>query len=411
MSNYNIEITKGPQQMGPVKRWWLDFPAAEQIAPLAELTESGLQFQGWVLLDTPMALQVYVKQGDSISVFALDKPRPDVVEVILKQPGAAHPQRNCGFRFNLVMSAADFELGVLHDSIHYPLCSGHIAGPFKVLQGKENWLFLDNDTNKSVEQFTGKLLLDNSAKQGWQHFMQALVKQSHALGCHHALLVAPAKEAVYARFHPYQQAAITPVDQVLALAPPGLNICYPQQVLAEASQRSFRLTDTHWSPYGAMLASVEAAVTLGLERTALQALFAEDVYREVQVVGDLGNKVFPPLKSQEALLKSFSYRKSIVTDNGLANFGRTVVLNNDMALQQAHLVIFGASSSYSMLDFLCRVFSKITFMHTAGNLDPTALARLAPDYLLCQTNARYVVRAPVADYNLAEVIAAKQIPA
>lgn len=408
LNNYKITLHKSTQQQGPLKRWWLDFPLADSSATLAELTETGLLFQGWVLLDNAAAVQIYVKQGQALSCFALDKPRPDVVQVILKQDAATHPQRNCGFRFNLAMSSADFELGILHNGVEHLLCSGHIAGPFKVLQGQEGWLFLDNDTNKSVEQFTGKLLLDSAAKRGWQQFMQALVQQSAVHGCKHALLLAPAKEAVYAQYHPFTQAGVTPVHQVQALVPDGLNLCYPQPVLSSAQRRTFRLTDTHWSPYGAMLASVELAMALGLDGAAVSALFAADQYREVQAVGDLGNKVFPPLKATEQLLKSFSYRKYVTEDNGLANFGRTVVLKNAAAIQQAHLVIFGASSSYSMLDYLCRIFSHITLMHTAGNLDPSELARLKPDYLVCQTNARYVVRAPIADYSLAEVIAAKQ---
>jgi hypothetical protein len=157
-----------------------------------------------------------------------------------------------------------------------------------------------------------------------------------------------------------------------------------------------------------MLATLELAVALGLDAPAVAALFAEDKYRDVLVVGDLGNKLFPPRKATEQLLKSFSYRKYVAEDNGLANFGRTVVLKYDAALQPGHLVIFGASSGYSMLDYLCRIFSRITFMHTAGNLDLLELQKLAPDYLVCQTNARYVIRAPVADYSLADVITAKQ---
>ncbi|WP_166840810.1 alginate O-acetyltransferase AlgX-related protein [Rheinheimera pleomorphica] len=408
MTNYNIKLDKQAQQQGPVKRWWLDFPVADSPATLVELTETGLLFQGWVLLERPFAVQLYVKQGALRCCFALDKPRPDVVQVILKQDATNHPQRQCGFRFTLPMQAADFELGVLHDGIEYPLCIGHISGPFKVLQGKDGWLFLDNDTNKSVEQFTGKLLLDNAAKQGWQQFMQALVQQSAAQGCKHVLLLAPAKEAVYAQFHPYQKARLTPVDQVLALAPPALTLCYPQQTLSTSPRRSFRLTDTHWSPYGAMLASIDVAKAFGLDAEAITALFARDNYRDVLAGGDLGNKMFPPQRATEQLLKSFSYRKYVTEDNGLANFGRTMVLHYDAALIDAHLVIFGASSSYSMLDYLCRIFSRITLMHTAGNVDPTVLNTLAADYLLCQTNARYVVRAPVADYNLAQVIAAKQ---
>jgi alginate O-acetyltransferase complex protein AlgJ len=408
LSSFHIALNKCPQKNGPVSRWWLDFPVDEQAAGLTELADTGLVFQGWVLLERPAQVQMYLKQGEDVSFFMLDKPRPDVVQAILKQDSDGHPQQHCGFRFSTVMTAAGFELGVVHSGQQYALLSGTIAGPFNVLHGKDNWLFLDNDTNKSVEQFTGKLLLETEAKQGWKSYMQALVTLAAQQHCQHVLLLAPAKEAVYAQFHPFTKAAITPVEQVLSLAPAGLNLCYPQQALAHAVQRSFRLTDTHWSPYGAMLATIESAVMLGVDRAAVTALFSNDQYRTVQTVGDLGNKVFPPMQAEEQLLKSFSYRKFVVSDNGLANFGRTVVLNNDAALQQAHLVIFGASSSYSMLDFLCRIFSRITFMHTAGNIDPVALRALAPDYLLCQTNARYVIRAPGSDYNLTEIIVSKE---
>jgi alginate O-acetyltransferase complex protein AlgJ len=408
LSNYKIELAKLAQQQGPVKRWWLDFPLDEQAVALTELTNDGLTFQGWVLLESPAQVQVYLKQGSDISTFTMNTPRPDVVQAILKQHSNGHPQLHCGFRFSAVMTSAEFELGVVHNGKQYPLLTGTIVGPFKVLAGKDNWLFLDNDTNNSVEQFTGKILLDSEAKQGWKIYMDALVTHATALQCRHVLLLAPAKEAVYAQFHPYTKAAVTPVEQVLALAPGELNLCYPQQALALAEQRSFRLTDTHWSPYGAMLASVELAVMLGFERDVLCKLFSNDTYRSVQISGDLGNKVFPPLQAEEQLLKNFSYRKCVVSDNGLANFGRTVVLEYTEALQQAHLVIFGASSSYSMLDFLCRIFSRITFMHTAGNIDPSELRRLAPDYLVCQTNARYVIRAPRSDYNLTEVISSKK---
>src|SRR5690606_18527402 len=118
---YNITLEKQAQQQGPAKRWWLDFPLADSSATLAELTETGLLFQGWVLLDNAAAVQIYVKQGQALSCFALDKPRPDVVQVILKQDAATHPQRNCGFRFNLAMSSADFELGILHNGVEHLL--------------------------------------------------------------------------------------------------------------------------------------------------------------------------------------------------------------------------------------------------------------------------------------------------
>lgn len=407
MTDYTVKLIKQPQQLGAVKRWWLDFPLVDDTATLSDLVDTGLLFQGWVLLEEPSAVQLYVKHGDKIVLFDLDCARPDVIEIILKQKPEQHPQLRCGFRFSLNLTSADFELGVLAKGLQFALCQGHIAGPFKVLEGKDNWLFLDNDTNKSVEQFTGKQLLDTEAKQGWQLYMHKLQAYAVEHQCKHALLMAPAKEAVYTEFYPHAKGALTPIEQVVNDLPVGLNLCYPVTALRQSAKRSFRITDTHWSPFGAMVASVELAVCLGLVRQEVEALFAADQYRNVQLIGDLGNKMFPPKASEEWLLKGFNYRKSVVSDNGLANFGRTLCVVNEQALVQKHLVIFGASSSYSMLDYLCRIFGRITLMHTAGNIDPTVLADLKPDYLVCQTNARYVVRAPHADYSLAAVIAEK----
>lgn len=407
MSSYKIKLVKHGQKQGFVSRWWLDSPLVDASVSLDVLTNEGLTFKGWVLQATPSAFQLYVKHGNELSVFEPDWARPDVIEIILKQKPEQHPQLRCGFRFSLVVSSADFELGVIKDDQQFVLCQGHIAGPFKVLEGKDNWLFLDNDTNKSVEQFTGKQLLQTAAKQGWQLYMQKLQSYAAEHQCRHALLMAPAKEAVYTEFYPYKKGVLTPVEQVMQSVPDGLNLCYPVAALRQSTHRSFRITDTHWSPFGAMLASVELAVSLGLNRLEVEALFANDQYRSALLIGDLGNKLFPPKASEEWLLKGFSYRKSVVSDNGLANFGRTLCLANEQALVPQHLVLFGASSSYSMLDYLCRIFGRITLMHTAGNIDPNVLAELKPDYLVCQTNARYVVRAPDADYSLATVIAEK----
>ncbi|MDR7119321.1 alginate O-acetyltransferase AlgX-related protein [Rheinheimera soli] len=407
MSSYRIELVKHDQKQGPIIRWWLDSPISDATASLDTLTGNGLVFQGWVLQAKPADFQVYVRHGDELAVFEPDCARPDVIEIILKQKPEKHPQLSCGFRFPLPLTSADFELGVIQDDQYFPLCQGHISGPFKVLEGKGNWLFLDNDTNKSVEQFTGKQLLEAEAKQSWQLYMAKLQAYAAQFQCKHALLMAPAKEAVYTEFYPYAKGALTPVEQVLRLVPVGLNLCYPVEALQQSAKRSFRVTDTHWSPFGAMVAAVELAVSLGLVRENIEALFANDEYRRVPLIGDLGNKMFPPRSADEWLLKSFSYRKSVVSDNGLANFGRTLCLANELALVPRHLVIFGASSSYSMLDYLCRIFGRITLMHTAGNIDPGVVAELTPDYLVCQTNARYVVRAPDANYSLAAIIAEK----
>jgi len=49
-----------------------------------------------------------------------------------------------------------------------------LAPVMEVLEGREGWLFLANDTNASIDQFTGKKRLDAEQKQQWQHFVDGI---------------------------------------------------------------------------------------------------------------------------------------------------------------------------------------------------------------------------------------------
>jgi hypothetical protein len=53
-----------------------------------------------------------------------------------------------------------------------------------------------------------------------------------------------------------------------------------------------------------------------------------------------------------------------------------------------------------MLNYLSRIFQTVTLVHSAGNIDPKLISELKPNFLLCQTNGRFVVRPPSTDYCL-----------
>jgi alginate O-acetyltransferase complex protein AlgJ len=84
-----------------------------------------------------------------------------------------------------------------------------------------------------------------------------------------------------------------------------------------------------------------------------------------------------------------------------------MVMSQPKALLPEHCLIFGSSSSYSMLDYLSRIFQTLTMVHTAGNVDQQLLSELKPRFLITQTNARFIVRAPNMDYRLVKSIAEK----
>lgn len=404
---YRIELKHLPYECPGLFNWCLDLPSDRSAASLLELTQEGIWFQGWILTRDAEPVRGYLKQNNEYAFFDLNTLRSDVVKTVLHAEPEGHPQHRCGFRQRMTIEHADFTFGVELDGRYIDLISAQIVGTFKVLQGKDGWLFLDNDTNQSVEQFTGKLRLDRPAVAAWDDYLTSSIRVAEQHDIPFALLIAPTKESVYSDKYPYDRAPITAIDEVLNRAGEDYPLVYPTEALRRAPMRSFRITDTHWSVYGACVATKELGQQLDIQRVKLDALYANDSYRLQTLVGDLGNKLFPNQAAEELLLTSFNFRRFIHYDNGLQNFGRILMCVNPAALVDGHCLVFGSSSIYSMLNYLTRLFSTITVIHSAGNIDPAILAAIKPQYLVAQTNARFVIRAPVTHYDLPSVISGK----
>ncbi|WP_353048353.1 hypothetical protein [Halomonas sp. ISL-56] len=278
----------------------------------------------------------------------------------------------------------------------------------KVLEGKQGWLFLDNDTNGSVDQYRGRLRLTEAGVDQWQQYLQGVEQLADTARAAHAVLVAPSKESVMGpSYHPFAEGSNGPIQQLMAL-PEARNIIYPQALLTQLGDEAFIRTDSHWSHQGSMVAATALATALGLDSPAVNALFAEDEYVQRKIAGDLGNKFTPERHCNIEVLRSFSYVKCRYYDNGLPNFGRLSVLVNDQALMPGVCLLFGSSSSYSMLHYLCRLFQQVVYVHSAGSIDPELVKAVSPAYLVVQTNARFMVQVPEVDQSLLTLIDEKR---
>lgn len=402
-------------------RWHLDFPDI-QCPPW--LLPGGWVVQGWVVL--PKALAEWVGKAEIIAqwskTFELCHPltvrRPDVIEALFGAVDESHPQVQCGFRFTVPRHLDRFSLFLCLGDKRLPLTQvemppvDHLDDPappsIKVLEGKQGWLFLDNDTNGSVDQYRGRLRLTEAGGVQWQQYLQGFEQLAESAETTHAMLVAPSKESVMgSSYHPFAEGGSGPIQQLMAL-PEARNIVYPQALLTQLGDEAFIRTDSHWSHKGAMVAAKALAMGLGLDSQAVNALFAEDEYVQRKIAGDLGNKFTPERHCNVEVLRSFSYVKCRYYDNGLPNFGRLLVLVNDQALMPGVCLLFGSSSSYSMFNYLCRLFQQVVFVHSAGSLDPALVKAVSPTYLVVQTNARFVVQVPGVSQSLLELIQEKR---
>ena len=401
-SSYKLTVKRLEKTVGRLHGFALDQPCHNQAITDDELSGGRLRLFGWVLAEQPeQQLQLYISEAGQRTDLTLNTERPDVIHTVLGEEATDHSQLICGFDHQLSVTADQLTLGVTLNGKDIPLFDIEVHGSLKVLQGRDDWLFLDNDANDSVAQHTGRMALGLLSRWGWQRFF----KRTQQLAQPFSLLIAPSKETVYPDAYPIPKQGRAPIEQMLDLAPTDYPVVYPVQALSSYQQRTFRKNDTHWSLYGASVASRELLLALGLSRYADS--FNDDSYVERDVIGDLGNKLYPPMLSKEASLKGANYHPQVVYDNQLPNFGRALVVQNDKAPLDSTLLMFASSSGYSMLHYLYRVFKRIVFVHTAGNIDRTVISAVAADYVISQTNARFVIRAPKVGVSLQKLMRSK----
>ncbi|MCH8474842.1 MAG: hypothetical protein LAT55_06390 [Opitutales bacterium] len=274
------------------------------------------------------------------------------------------------------------------------------------LEGRKGWLFLDNDTNNSVQQFQGNLLLDFDHLAQWDHYLAEFDKIPQRTKVRQVeFLATPSKEDVYPQFHPFPSAEVRPLLQLRSIGKKYQSYLDAYSFMKKSSERVFRKTDTHWNPTGARLAALKIAHAFGIGQP--HSFFDQDEYQENPEIGDLGVRSFPPRWAKEKRLKNFRYAEALLFDNQVENFGRILITRWKKAFTDQSLLIFGGSSSYFLLDYLSRLFREVYLIHSAGNIDSALLDLLAPDFLLAQTTGRFIFRVPSLDYCFGEVLRKK----
>jgi alginate O-acetyltransferase complex protein AlgJ len=362
-----------------------------------------------------------VRSGEPASVRTVpfNNARPDVIQRVLGLEPADHAQLRCGFITYLADAPKAFTLGVILDEETVWLCEVELQGEevvvapqlpaSQVIQGGEGWLYLDNDTNRSVDQYTGRLVLDHAGLAGWCDYLDGVRDIAVTAGIAHAVVVAASKEQVLPEHYPHQKGETTALEQVLGLCQPEHHLVDTAALLAARSDREacFIKTDTHWTDRGAMLATLALLEELGLDAARARAHLESDVYYTMPFAGDLGIKLAPAAAAPTEFLQAPPAVSGAVFDNQLPNIGRVLVFANPEAPWTQSLLIFGASSSYPMLKYLKRLFGRVVFIHSAGNVDVDIVRKERPDLLMLQTTARFMIEPPGASFHLADAVAAK----
>jgi hypothetical protein len=361
-----------------------------------------LHLRGWIepSADTPVRLAVRSPHGPQM--FEMNERRPDVVRVLGLEASLA---QGAGFRIAWSDTRVPWlELGIEQGSEIQWLWKIYTAQLASVEEGLADWLFLGNDSNRSIDQYTGRMLMSPDTLLTWEQHCDGMQSIAKTLQCRWALLVAPAKELVFPEFYRHTAGACTPVEQLQQATVRHNCLVWPLQRLRACRELAYWKGDTHWTDFGASQATAAALEHLGIDTGKL---LAGAVFRPVQRAGDLGGKCQPKRLFALMDLVNPASRDALVFSNRIHNHSRLDVYEPAHPHTDQSCLLFGDSFAVNMLPWIVPFFRRTVYVHSAAAVDESLLRIERPDIVLLQTNSRFLVQAPQPDFSLAERMKAK----
>lgn len=272
-------------------------------------------------------------------------------------------------------------------------------GDTKVLVGKNGWLFLQNDTNRVVEQNNGTLKLAEDKLEIWLRTLENRFVTLNSRGIKYYFFIAPNKEIIYQEYLPdgYKISDDRVVYQLInACKPYNLPLYYPVDILRlyKSEYQIYPYGDTHWNGIGGFIA-YEYVMRIIKKDFKTNILDWEDInFVEQETLLDLGNKMDPPISSMFSRGIVKQPRAKIIYDNQAVNSGHVrITLNEDSNLPTA--VIFHDSFMQIVMPFFMESFSKIHFVH-ASRLDYDLIEKINPNVVISEMVERFLLQ-PLVD--------------
>jgi hypothetical protein len=263
----------------------------------------------------------------------------------------------------------------------------------KVVEGKDGWLFLANDSNRALDQHAGSFRLTDGQVEEWRGVLARRAEIAREIGAPLVVLVAPDNHATYADKLPdwFEPAAERPIHQVLGAARDvSVPLTYPLEQLREA--RRIREVcssgDSHWNHFGSFI--TYRALIEELQPLVEPVAFEDVAFYEIEDVGDLGFKLD---RTQRRVIGEVRFPGArLVFDNCVSGNGALVRTECPDAADLTCL-LFGDSYSYDVMIFLAETFRRCTFAH-AANFDPGLVVHERPDVILNMVAERFLVYPP-----------------
>jgi hypothetical protein len=271
--------------------------------------------------------------------------------------------------------------------------AGFAARPektLKVLQGREDWLYLDNDTNNVIDQIKGQYKLPQNFSSQWSKLISTRKHKFSERKIDYRFLVAPNKECVYSEYLPNDIVVSNsrPVRLIEPLVEGSFRFIYPINMLSDRGDLypTYSKGDTHWNDWGAFKAVKE------LFADVPDVLMHENrlEFFEIETSGDLSDKIGKRNYTVSVRIKDA--RAKEVFNNGVKNRGNYIVFENENK-NLPKCVLFRDSFSTAMLKYLAEMFSRLIVVWQP-NVDIALVDAEKPQFVVSQQAERFLVSCP-----------------
>ncbi|MBH3374156.1 hypothetical protein [Pseudomonas juntendi] len=367
-------------------------------------------------IDSPKAMQVHSQTGVYIKVrgwvlgkdgsapnIVLDNPEKTIITPCISRPDVAmvHSSKNlnCGFEFYIELGK-DLKIGAIVNTAQ--LWFAEISfDSFGVLKGSNNYLFLDNDTNKSLSQYKGELLIDSDNLAGWHRYFGNTEAQEGVLYGKSAFLIAPGKEYIFPDKYPIVRQGLSTFDQFLSIFNKNYIINPLKELYAERNY-TYSKVDTHWTHFGAKVVAETVCKKFGVNFTE-----STSTYSFSEISGDLGGKLVPAQLERIPEIDMPHIDACRIFDNRIGNRGRIHVYHNPAAATPKTCVIFGDSFSTTLAPQLVETFQRLVHVFSGADIDWRIVKYEKPDFLVAEITTRFLIKAPYANFTIESELARK----
>ncbi|WP_229744716.1 alginate O-acetyltransferase AlgX-related protein [Neiella marina] len=276
--------------------------------------------------------------------------------------------------------------------------------------GKNGRLFLDHDANHVMLQHSGDLTFTAEQLNDWFELLARRANFFQQKNIKFCFLIAPDAQSVFYDELPFEPSLRRPIHDFMERMAPALTevIHYPLDTLKALRSSNYTVypkTDTHWSSYSCF------KIYQSLQGIIDEEFLSDDevYFDQINIVGDLGNKVVPERQSSFTVAKVKQQKSQLIFNNGMSVRGRCQIFRNSSAVENGKVcLLFGDSFSYDTLAFFKESYDTFVFCHSAS-IDYDLISLYKPNVVICEMAERFLLNIPSdnVEFNIAEVFRQK----